>query len=589
MFLKSPARAADDRKMTGALADTVVSWTQVDGVNVAWGHAPGPLHASLMFRVGKADESLPCNGITHLVEHLTLFPLGQVPHYQNGSVRTTMTSFDTAGEPEQVVAFLSGVCAGLGRLPTERLEAEIRVVDTEAARRPNSTHTALLTWRFGASGPGLWGFDEYATRTVTPESLQLWADQVFTRENAVLVLTGPPPAGLTLPLASRGRLQPPPLVTVPPVLPAWFRHGFRDVAASTVVKRSVGALAYSYALQHRLTERLRYDLGLAYSPSVSYDPYDGELAHLVASADAHPDHVTAVAQVLADVVHELAVNGPTPAVLQEYIALSVQHRGVPGYAAGCAAYEAAQLLQSGTYRSTAESTVETDALTVTQVQEAAVAARATMLLGLPKDADVPEGWTRQAPEWSVVPPVEGSTLTRELSAEEQPGQLILGPDGLTRDFGDGKIVTTRYAETAAVLTRPDGQRVLIARDALSIILEPRLWREGFAAVAQIDAATSHMTVPMPARDADAIPSVSRAHSPTDQRQKPKLASPTPAPAPARNPDHHRAIVMIGLGVLLLGVVFALSSIAGGHFEPSSLFLVTVGAATMGRNNRNSKP
>ena len=47
-----------------------VNQTTIDGVPVIWAEAPGPIRATLMFRVGRVDERLPWSGITHLVEHL---------------------------------------------------------------------------------------------------------------------------------------------------------------------------------------------------------------------------------------------------------------------------------------------------------------------------------------------------------------------------------------------------------------------------------------------------------------------------------------------------------------------------------------
>ena len=83
--------------VTGDVVDARVGWTEIDGVPVVHGDEPGPLRASLIFRVGRTDEYLHANGITHLAEHLALYALGQPPHYQNGSVRTSVTSFASIG------------------------------------------------------------------------------------------------------------------------------------------------------------------------------------------------------------------------------------------------------------------------------------------------------------------------------------------------------------------------------------------------------------------------------------------------------------------------------------------------------------
>ena len=50
--------------------------SSVDGVPVFWTESGDEMLAGLVFRVGRADESLARGGITHLVEHLALYPLG---------------------------------------------------------------------------------------------------------------------------------------------------------------------------------------------------------------------------------------------------------------------------------------------------------------------------------------------------------------------------------------------------------------------------------------------------------------------------------------------------------------------------------
>src|ERR1700745_2959007 len=50
--------------------------TEVDGVPLFWADAPGRGAAGLLFRVGRADESLAGAGVTHLVQELVLRALG---------------------------------------------------------------------------------------------------------------------------------------------------------------------------------------------------------------------------------------------------------------------------------------------------------------------------------------------------------------------------------------------------------------------------------------------------------------------------------------------------------------------------------
>lgn len=66
---------------------------RVDGnVPAFWTESGDEMTAGLVFRVGMADEQLARRGITHLIEHLALYPLGPSArmHY-NGQVDAVTT------------------------------------------------------------------------------------------------------------------------------------------------------------------------------------------------------------------------------------------------------------------------------------------------------------------------------------------------------------------------------------------------------------------------------------------------------------------------------------------------------------------
>lgn len=544
--------------MTGDAVDhdAQLHWTEVDGVPTVWAEDRGPLRASLMFRVGKADEQLPTNGITHLVEHLALYRLGQQPHYQNGSVRTSITSFDSVGEIDEVTSFLTGVCEGLTDLPTDRREAELRVLETEASRRANSTFTAALTWRYGPAGPGLWTYDEFAGATADDVMLQSWSDRMFSRDNAVLVLTGPPPVGLRLPLRDGARQVPPALVDVLAHNPAWFSHGFGDVAALAPLSRSAAALAYVDALQHRLVEQLRFELGVAYSPKVDYDPYDRRTALVFARTDAHADHLQAVADVLTSSIDHLSDHGPDPALLHRYRARTIARFTAEDAASSLALYVGMDLLLTGERISVAAHTEDVAVMTDADVSAAAREAQSRMLYGMPENVGLPSGRAWQVPSWSTEPRVVGRGIQ---PFDMQHGQLTLASDGLTLDMGEGRVATTRFATCRAVLAWPDGRRVLISPEAVSVTIEPTLWRDGDAVVAAIDDSTADRRIPMPARTT------------------------TPAPAPANT--QYRGLGRILLASLGVGMV-AVS--IGAFFDtsrpaniPTTIAWAVLGVALIG--------
>src|SRR5262245_23067632 len=95
-------------------------WNEVNGVttlSAPAGAIQGPLQACLVFGVGRADETMPVAGITHVVEHLAFQPLGHSPYSVNGSVSPVCTRFVVSGRPEDVVEFLGNITKHLRNLP----------------------------------------------------------------------------------------------------------------------------------------------------------------------------------------------------------------------------------------------------------------------------------------------------------------------------------------------------------------------------------------------------------------------------------------------------------------------------------------
>jgi hypothetical protein len=546
-------------------------WIDIDGVPTVWAEAPGPLTARLMFRVGKADETLVRGGVTHLAEHLALHALGQQPHYQNGSVRTSITTFDISGDDETVADFLGGLCRALHDLPLERMTSEVQVLGAEAARRGSGAYTTALAWRYGPNGPGLWNYDEYAGITVGAQDVQSWAHEVFTRDNAVLVLTGPPPAQLALPLPSGRRREAPALADVLGASPAWFEHPFADVSALGSLERSCAAAVYVHALQHELTRRLRFDRAIAYSPSVDYDPYDGSTALISVLADSHPDRVAEVATEVSDIIERLADTGPEQERLDEYRVQRARDREVPGYLAGRAHQAAFDRLMTGELPVPWEE--ELAQLELADVTAAAVLARASILYGLPADVQLPEGRAVPAPQWSTTPPLEGQVY-RPIEASDV--RLTLGMEGTTLDVGEGRTATVRYDECRAALAWPDGKRVLIAPDGVSISIEPHLWSGGDAVVRYLDARTAHVRVAQPPRATDDIP-----------------PEPPIPPRPA-DPAERGATIQIVLGAVLALTGFARTTGSSANGGPAlgllvaaaGIFWIVVGWRRLRRSGRH---
>lgn len=179
----------------------------IDGIDTFWKSVAGPLQAALMFRVGAADESFPTVGLTHLLEHLIYARMPVLHHEHNGEVRLFSTSLTLEGSEAEVTDALAGISRAItelaaGRVTAAEIEREVRVLKAEGSGVLPPSVAEILDARFGPVGPGLAAVDETYLDRTTPEQVTAWAAKYFTRENAVLALSGPPPAGLVLELPS---------------------------------------------------------------------------------------------------------------------------------------------------------------------------------------------------------------------------------------------------------------------------------------------------------------------------------------------------------------------------------------------------
>ncbi|MEV4150828.1 hypothetical protein AB0J40_44740 [Amycolatopsis sp. NPDC049691] len=247
----------------------MLSTFEVDGVPAVAAKRSGPLTAGLVFRVGRADETLATAGITHLVEHLALHRFGVGEHHFNGATGADHTYFEMAGSEAEVVAFLAGVCASLGDLPMERLETEKSVLRTEESRRGGGG--LLARHRYGAQGYGLTDFLELGVPRLGPAEVAHWARTWFTRENAALWVAGERvPAGLRLPLPPGVRRPVPPRPAILATGPACFSYGEGGVAFSTTVRPGAGAQVFAKVLERELFRALRQEGGYSYQAATSY-------------------------------------------------------------------------------------------------------------------------------------------------------------------------------------------------------------------------------------------------------------------------------------------------------------------------------
>ncbi len=322
--------------MTRHPTDTIISEsldvptiheTVVDGIQTFWVDTGPPFVATLMFRVGVADETLAERGITHLVEHLALSPLRDVAHPFNGAVTYDATNFWAAGSVEDVVAFMTRLADQLANLPTDRLEVEAGVLIAEGRSFQRSSHAAILANRFGPHGPGLMAYREFGLRRLEADDARRWARDRFTVGNAVLLLTGPPPDSMRLPLVP-GKRRP---LVLPPDRhwfdtegPARIDQQTAGFAIGAFGERSMPLVIAGQAVAMRAQEVVRHELGRVYSVAHEYQWLNADEAYLYWGADSDPEHAAEATQAFGAVLDDLTSTGPTQAELDRLVAMAQQ-------------------------------------------------------------------------------------------------------------------------------------------------------------------------------------------------------------------------------------------------------------------------
>jgi zinc protease len=488
---------------------TELNWTEVDHVTTVWTDAPPPLRAGLLFRTGRADETLAMAGLNHLVEHLALSAVNDPVQRNDGFVGGVMTGFVTIGQAQEVSSFLASVCEALTSLPGNRIEGEKKILEAENAARPYDFRSNLLIWRYGATGYGMLGMPQLGLRRATIEELNNFSAQRFTKENAVLWLSGPPPTDLRLNLL-HGIKQPiPTLVPIQPTFPCWFvDDACGGVAAGATVPRVSASSVFRQLADTHLRERLRKVQAVSYAPRVFYDYLTADTAHLVLYADSDKDHRAELASAFGEVFEGLGKVD----VAEIEIARQQVHEQWTGALAPPPEYRIAMEVQGAAvnwifgkeYESTDALVAEMLSVTASDVSKFVRDVQATAMFALPGKA-ARQPWIGKPAPLATGPAVLGRE-TRSIYASVQRERLVYGPGGVSVVWPDGSHRTVRYSELAAAPYYEDGCVCLIGSDATTITVEPTLWRNGQSICRKIrEHVPANLLLAQGSRSADAIP------------------------------------------------------------------------------------
>lgn len=453
------------------LGFSIVNSTELDGVPVLWQDAPAPFSASLVFGVGARHETFRTVGVTHLVEHLVMATLPKSHLDCNAQVDINGTIFQATGRPEAVVGFISAVCAAIGDLPLGPLSIEAGVLEAEGGSGDHPAMCAALNERFGFAGIGLLGCDGPGIQQITEQHVTDHLRHFFVRGNAVLVLTGPPPAGFRVPLpagqrpapttARTSRLTPPGRLTYSLPMPSLSIQ-----VASGDSADGADSLALMRILVERMTDGLRQRQGLAYEVGCSSARVDQTHRVITFWADGREGQLDKVATGMWDVLRSFAEEGPTLGELahdreglEEYLADSraTQNR-LEGYAL--------RLLDGRQPLTPEDARAANEALTPAHLRDLAAQSLATALLQLPEGvevvlADLPAldgGDSKYADA-----PVTGRTHRKRALALAPPSlRAVVGDSGASLQF-KGNTLTVLWEDVVGLGIGPH-DRVLVAAD-----------------------------------------------------------------------------------------------------------------------------
>lgn len=416
---------------------------------VFWAQGPEPYAGALLFRVGRADETLPTAGVSHLVEHLALFPLGRRSHLYGGFVDDTRTVFHSSGTPAEVSAVLGSVCNTLSGLPAERLANERRVLLAEAASSPS--RGPLWSLRFGPRSYGLVAFTEIGLHTLTAEDVQSWAATRFTKGNAVAWFNGPPPEDLQFDLPDGEHDEPPvPEDLADLELPAYAVSEGTGFAVSLLTRRSTAAATAAFFLRERLQEHLRRDLGLTYAADVVYWRLNRDFAHLIVGADSTPGHAATVRDGLLRVMYELAESGASDEELERYLTDTRRYAAEPAAVAAKLDNWASNELADARQLTSDELAAELQALTPADVAEAFAKPLERRLLSVPPGVSLDGQVKPWGHGWA-----ESAASGKKYDYSDGPGSVTIGPEGVSDEYPGAPAVTVRYDDCVLVALEAD--------------------------------------------------------------------------------------------------------------------------------------
>ena len=288
----------------------------VDGVRVQQVPSDDDVcSAQLVFGVGMRDEPLHEQGVLHALEHVVMSRLRLTALEINAHVGHSHTEFTVAGDPVLVGDYLARLCQGLCAPAVEQLATEAPVIAAELDQEEGA-HQPLLARRYGFRDLGSHAVPGPGPDGLHADQLLAAAGRWFTAANAFLLVDGPLPPNLALPLRAGARPSHVRVVPRPVEGPAAIRLDGPACMASVLLPPTDPAHLSEVTVElvdQRIQETVRHRDSFAYAVEVNV--FD-DIAHpagrgghdLFVLADPPEEHLVGAVAVLVQEL--LSLLGP---------------------------------------------------------------------------------------------------------------------------------------------------------------------------------------------------------------------------------------------------------------------------------------
>lgn len=494
---------------------------------------------------------MPLLGITHLIEHLALFPLSDREYEYNGMVSPMFTEFYCEGEPEEVVDFLNSVIDSLDHLNFDRLDDELRVLSIEMNDFGPSPFSFMAGARFGTTSLGVTHQPDFGAQNITRDDVERFRLQYFTRDNAVLFFSGEPPSGLQfdLPRGTPQRSQE--ITRIQHSFPARIEGPEDTIAVSFELPLNPSSSVLVRSLEQRLVKELRTNNGHSYNINGSFYGITTKHDYVFIEADIAPKDAETATKLFIDAIRDFVEHGPTREEVDAAKRFFTRLRKDPATIASQLMSEAEALLLDIYDPSQFEQSMSVDVEDL-KVQASTILRSALFLLPcIPEDVNIYPAETSSNYAFT------GTHHKAKRVYWVRPDiELVLNPKGISGLFEQGnEVISIAYGDVTMLAINESGNGIRIwNHEDLSLGFDDTVFPNGQAIIDEIK---SNVPAELHARMPENVEVFS-----TKVEDLPKSTFLRPAPG-TEIPIHERA-VLPGAWIIFFAQLF----IGGSSAEPT---------------------